>query len=98
MSRDPLAGYLDRQGRVALWPSKRSRKDVVLRFLASKFEAERRYTEKEVNTILDQWHTFDDRALLRREMFDAGYFDRLPDGAAYWRVCPSGDSSGNLEG
>jgi hypothetical protein len=34
------------------------------------------YTEKEVNAILKQYHTFEDRALLRRELYDKRYFDR----------------------
>jgi hypothetical protein len=53
-------------------------------YLASKFESGVTYTEKEVNTLLNQYHTFGDPALLRRELFENGLIDRMRDGSAYW--------------
>lgn len=57
---------------------------LVLDYLASRFECGRVYTESEVNVLLRQWHTFDDWALLRRELFEQGYLNREKDGSRYW--------------
>lgn len=54
--------------------------------LASKFEAGRVYREKDVNEILKSWHTFDDHALLRRELVEKRHLARKLDGSEYWKV------------
>jgi hypothetical protein len=79
-----LKNHMDSEGRLIEWPSKKSLQAVVLPYLAGKFEAGRLYTEREVNDVLKQWHTFGDHALLRRELFEAGYINREKDGSAYW--------------
>ncbi|WP_414583436.1 DUF2087 domain-containing protein [Scytonema sp. PCC 10023] len=84
---DELKSYLDELGRVKEWPSKRNKgkfQKLVLEYLASKFEVDVIYTEKEVNALLNQYHTFGDPALLRRELFERGLIDRKRDGSAYW--------------
>ena len=45
----------------------------------------RSYTEKEVNALLDERHTFGDFFLLRRELCDSGLLQRERDGSRYWR-------------
>ena len=82
---DILTTYLDGEGRVMRWP-KRVDLPVVLAYVAEKFEVGKSYTEKEVNTILNQWHTFYDAAVLRREMFESGLMNREKNGASYWRT------------
>jgi len=47
-----LRRFLDSAGRLANWPSKQRDKTLVLKYLVSKFELDREYTEKEVNTLL----------------------------------------------
>lgn len=83
-----LQHFLDDQGRLKQWPSKRQKgrrfQQVALEYLATKFEPDIYYNEREVNTILNQHHTFEDPALLRRELFDRGLLDRVKSGAAYW--------------
>lgn len=81
-----IANYLDAQGRVKNWPSRRNRKYQlsVLKYLASKLDANALYTEREVNALLNQHHTFGDPALLRRELFETGLLNRKRDGSAYW--------------
>jgi hypothetical protein len=82
-----LKNYLDDQERLKEWPSKRNRgrfQQLALEYLASKFEPDLYYTEKEVNALLNQHHTFGDPALLRRELFERGLVDRVRDGSAYW--------------
>jgi hypothetical protein len=83
-----IKDYLDEQGRVKEWPSKRNRgrfQLLVLQYLASKFTSGTIYTEKEVNVLLNQHHTFNDPALLRRELFERGLISRKRDGSAYWQ-------------
>jgi hypothetical protein len=86
VSADEIRRYLDREGRVRVYPSKQKMKRQVLAYLASKFEPAREYTEREVNELLRRHHTFDDWALLRRDLFDNGLLDRASDGARYWRA------------
>ena len=87
-----LKNYMDAEGHLTDWPSPRNKKGlqrIALEYLASKFEFDRTYTEKEVNAILKQFHTFGDHALLRRELYDKRFFNRKVDGTAYWRMKPS---------
>lgn len=78
--------FLDEQGRVNQWPSKQVAKELVLEYLASKFSMERSYTETLVNDLLKKWHTFSDWPLLRRELYERGYFDRNLSGSEYRRL------------
>ena len=87
--REELKNYLDELERVTKWPSKRRKSKfqrLVLQYLASKLEPGATYTEKQVNTLLNQYHTFNDPALLRREMVDRRIIERKRDGSAYWRT------------
>lgn len=77
--------FLDREGRLRLWPSKLKDQKLALAWLATHFEPGRRYHEREVNELLKTLHAFGDWALLRRALFDHGYLDREGDGSAYWR-------------
>lgn len=85
---DQLKHYLDEQGRLKEWPSRRNKgqfQQLALEYLASKFERGTYYSEKEVNALLNEHHTFGDPALLRRELFERQLIDRVRDGSAYWR-------------
>jgi PTH1 family peptidyl-tRNA hydrolase len=81
---ESLKNHLDVEGRLKWWPSKRSKQLVALDYLSTKFEAGKTYSENDVNTLLNQWHTFGDPALLRRELFDDGQLNRQLDGSEYW--------------
>lgn len=59
---------------------------LALQMLASKFESGRLYRERDINEILKAWHTFDDHALLRRELIEKRYLGRKLDGSEYWKV------------
>lgn len=52
-------------------------------YLSQKFEQGRTYTEKEVNELLCAWHTFNDPATLRRELYNHRFLDRDPRGTEY---------------
>ena len=87
-ARKTAARYLNETGQVTTWPAKRKKKLSVLEYLAGQFAFGRQYGEREVNALLNRFHTFEDHAMLRRELFDQGFLDRTPDGSAYWRVQP----------
>ncbi|MDR0397330.1 MAG: DUF2087 domain-containing protein [Oscillospiraceae bacterium] len=82
--RDKLKPFLDEEGRLKQYPAKQGRQLLALEYIASKFDDEKRYTEREVNQLLETWHTFGDWALLRRDLYDVGLLNRTPDGVAYW--------------
>lgn len=81
-----LNGYLDAQGKFDRLPGKRQKKKqfTMLQYLAEKFEAGKKYTEMEVNEILNQYHSFNDPATLRRLMFGSRLMNRTLDGKSYW--------------
>ena len=82
-----IRGYLDRDGRLTQLPVKRKKKLIALCWLADRIPADRTYTEREFNALLNTLHTFGDPATLRRELFDCWLIDREKDGTGY-RVSP----------
>ena len=50
--------------KIIRWPKKPYDKDVVIKFLSSKFKSGRQYSEKEVNKIINQYHLFDNKVYL----------------------------------
>lgn len=76
--------FLDRDGLVTTWPAKRKGQEAVLAYLITKFAVGERYTEAAVNALLNEWHTYDDPAYLRRSLVDMGLLKRTSDGAQYW--------------
>ena len=78
-----LRNFLDATGKLTSFPVKRKMKIYCLFYLAQKFEAEKDYTETEINNVLLDWHTFADPATLRRELYDYGFLDRSRDGKVY---------------
>ena len=82
---DELRNFKDKQGRITTWPSKPFKQIQVLKYLASQFVLGKRYSETEMNELLNQHHTFADPALLRRELIIKGLFERTADGSQYWK-------------
>jgi hypothetical protein len=83
--RKKISVFLDGEGRVTQLPARQKSKLLVLEYLAEKFAAGKDYTEKEVNAILTDWHTFNDYFLLRRELIDFKFLFRTRDGSRYWK-------------
>ena len=81
-----LRKFLDKRGKVSTWPAKPVSQMRVLRYLADKFVLGKIYSEKEVTVLLNDYHTFEDPALLRREMVIKGLLDRTQDGNTYWKT------------
>lgn len=79
-----LKNYLDNEQKLKVYPSKRKYKVLALFYLASKFEKDVDYTEKQINEILNKYHTFNDCCLLRRELFNKNFINRLNDCSKYW--------------
>ncbi len=79
-----LEHFLNSEGQLTLFPSKRKKKLMSLIYLIQKFDLETVYTEKEVNELLKQWHTFCDPATLRRELYNHHFLNRDKDGTTYW--------------
>ena len=67
------------------WPKKPKDKEIVIFFLSSKFQNQLKYSENEVNTIIDKHHLFNDTPLLRRELISRKYLNRKDDGSEYWK-------------
>ena len=79
-----LAHRLDAQGRLIQWPTKLKQQRLAVAYLVAKFERGRRYSEAEVNAVLDAWSLFRDAAILRRTMVEEGWLERTADGREYW--------------
>ena len=71
---------------IVRWPKKPSDKDIVIKHLSTKFKYDKKYTEKEVNIIIDKFHLFEDIPLLRRELISKKQLARKDDGSAYWKL------------
>lgn len=83
-----LQGYQDENGKFHSFPGKhqKSKQALMLQYLALKFEAGKKYSEKEVNDILNEHHSFNDPAMLRRLMFGCQLINRTLDGREYWLI------------
>lgn len=89
---EDISRFLDEEGRLKSWPAKRAMQKLVIRYICGKFESGLVYSEKEVNAILENWHTFGDYFILRRGLIEEGLMTRTRNGAEYRRidVIPSG--------
>ena len=80
-----INNFIDSTGKIKVWPSKHELKFQVLKYLSNKFEYNHFYSEKEVNNIIESYHTFNDYFLLRRGLIESKLLSRTRDGAKYWR-------------
>ena len=68
------------------WPKKQFDKTYIIKFLSSKFECGIQYSEKDVNVIINRYHSFNDVPLLRRELISRQYLARKDDRSEYWKI------------
>lgn len=80
-----ITRFLDSYGKITQLSQKNKLRVATLRYLVEKFESNRDYTEKEVNEICSEWHTFGDYFLLRRELIDNGLLCRELNCSRYWK-------------
>ena len=81
--RKILNAFLDGD-KITSIPVSQKKRQVVLEWLVDKFEKGVKYTEKEVNEVIERHHP--DYATLRREFIMARLMEREGGGGAYWRV------------
>lgn len=70
------------EGKLSNFPKKQKQKLVVLRNIISRFDINKKYTEKEVNEVLK--NIYDDYVTLRRYLIEYGFMDRTNDCSSYW--------------
>jgi hypothetical protein len=61
---------------------KEKKKIVILKKIAGQFEPGRKYSEKEINAVLED--IYDDFATIRRYLIEYGFMNRTNDGKEYW--------------
>jgi predicted transcriptional regulator len=71
-------------GRLKQIPTQQKKLMVILHYLAAQFEPGRKYSEREVNAIIERF--YEDYATLRRELIDFHLLEREPGGSLYWRA------------
>jgi hypothetical protein len=79
---DPIVRRFVRAGRLTVIPARRSKRRLVLDWLAQEFEPGRVYPEATVNNMLTRYHP--DFAALRRYLVDEGFMERRQ--GFYWRA------------
>jgi hypothetical protein len=79
-----IRNILDDKERITRWPKKKAEKLEVLKYIQSKMNTGIKYSEKQINEIIEKWHCFGDYALIRRELFDNYLLERTKDGREYW--------------
>lgn len=77
--------FLDDSGKIIQLTKNKKTRLALLEYLSEKFDTNCTYTEKEVNNICNEWHTFGDYFVLRRELVDNGLLCRESDGSRYWK-------------
>lgn len=64
------------------FPKKQKKKLALLQHISEMFDPAKRYSEREVNSILK--NVYEDYVTIRRYMIDYGFLDRKNDGTEYW--------------
>ncbi|WP_353893545.1 DUF2087 domain-containing protein [Proteinivorax hydrogeniformans] len=63
-------------------PAKQKRKAVILKRIAEEFNPNSKYTEKEVNDLIE--NIYPDYVTIRRYLIEFGFMERTKDGSKYW--------------
>ena len=84
--------HFDEWGRLIRWPIKFSVQQLMLWGLWMRFDTRRKYSEREVNDMLNAWHLFGDHCTLRRELITARLLERKSDGSEYRKVAARPDA------
>jgi hypothetical protein len=88
---DRVLRLFDAQGRLQRWPAKRAEQVLALWCLWMPFDGKRRYSEREVNEVINAHHAFGDHCLLRRELVEAKLLARTPGGEQYRKLAARPD-------
>ena len=82
--RRVLQTFTGDNGEITKFPAQQKKYLVLLRYVLNAFEPGKRYSEKEVNAVLERYNV--DTARLRRSLVDFGFMAREGGGGDYWRV------------
>lgn len=80
-----IKNYLNEEGKLISFPSKRKLKIATMFYIASSICDGIMYSEKEINDLINKKCCFNDAALLRREMYEYRFINRTLDGKTYWK-------------
>lgn len=80
-----LKPFMNESSQLVVLPAKYKKKLIAYYYLASKIVTGKRYTESDINDILNQWTVFHDPATLRRELYNKHLLNRTEDGKYYWK-------------
>lgn len=80
-----LQPFMNEQMQLVALPAKYKKRLRAYYYLAAKLETGKKYTESELNDILNSWAVFGDPATLRREMYNRHLLNRTNDCKCYWR-------------
>lgn len=75
----------DAAGRLVRLPNKLSVQQMAMWWMWTQFAVRRKYSEKDVNQVLNAHHTFGDQATLRRELINMKLMGRKSDCSEYWK-------------
>ena len=78
-----IKNFIDENGKVISWPSKRTLQKEIVVYIGDKFKKDKEYTETEVNEIIKGWILFNDYALVRRELIVENILTRDSVGKCY---------------
>ena len=80
-----MSNLINEFNEITRWPKKKLDKEYIIKYLSKKFKSGKKYSEKEVNSIIKKHHIFNDIPLLRRELISKKYLCRTDDCSRYWK-------------
>jgi hypothetical protein len=90
---DRALRQFDAQGRLMRWPSRYQVQRYALWGLWLHFDGKRRYSEAEVNELLNSRHSFGDHCTLRRELINMRLLARTDGGREYRKLAARPDAA-----
>ena len=93
-----IKSFIDSEGRLIAVPAKRKKQLIALCYIAERLPRGEVGNEKEVNALLNTYHTFGDPAWIRREFVEAGIMKRDAYGRSYEVVAAPEEVRGLLLG
>ena len=69
-----LRNFVDADGRIRELPARAAKRELVLEYVAERFDPDREFSERETNDVLVA--VYDDYVTLRRYLVDAGLLTR----------------------
>ncbi len=77
-----IRNYTNADGTIKTIPTQQKKLLAILHYVSRDFELDKKYSEKEVNQMLEKYHP--DYAFLRRSLVDFKIMEREDNGRTYW--------------